>query len=73
MYEHNADLFSYESMRDSQKLKPEFSEYLTILIKLFNQVIEQENIETLLQKQIKVSIKSFINFFRKENAQKKID
>jgi hypothetical protein len=60
-------------MRDSQKLKPEFSEYLTILIKLFNQVIEQENIETLLQKQIKVSIKSFINFFRKENAQKKID
>ena len=46
-------------MRDSQKLKPEFSEYLTILIKLFNQVIEQENIETLLQKQIKVSTKRF--------------
>lgn len=36
MYEHSADFFVYDHMRENQRLKPEFSEYLTILIKLFN-------------------------------------
>ena len=36
MYEHQADFFDYKDMRDEQKLKPEYNEYLTILIKLFN-------------------------------------
>ena len=56
MYEHQADFFDYKDMRDEQKLKPEYNEYLTILIKLFNQVIEQDKIEELIQKQINVSL-----------------
>lgn len=48
MYEHNADFWAYQSMRDKQKLKPEYNEYLTILIKLFNQVIEQDRIEEMI-------------------------
>ena len=36
MYEHQADFFDYKDMKDEQKLKPEYNEYLTILIKLFN-------------------------------------
>jgi len=29
-------------MRETQKLKPEFSEYVTMLVKLFNQVVWQD-------------------------------
>jgi hypothetical protein len=36
MYVHEADFAVYQVMRESQALKPDYSEYLTILIKLFN-------------------------------------
>jgi hypothetical protein len=55
MYVHEADFAVYQVMRQSQGLKPDYSEYLTILIKLFNQVIEQDRIEEMIVKQLEVS------------------
>ena len=39
MYEHTTDVFEYEVMREQQGLNPQFPDYLTMLIKLFNQAI----------------------------------
>jgi translation initiation factor RLI1 len=38
-----------------QDLKPEYSEYITHLIKLFNSVIEQDKLEEEIKKKIVVS------------------
>ena len=39
LYEHTSDVFDYEEMKESQGLNPLFQDYLTMLIKLFNQSI----------------------------------
>ena len=39
IYEHEADVFDYEDMKERQHLNPQFCDYLTVLIKLFNQSI----------------------------------
>ena len=36
LYEHECDVFDFEEMRESQGLTPQFCDYLTMLIKLFN-------------------------------------
>lgn len=40
LYEHTCDVFDYQEMRESQGLTPQFVEYLTMLIKLFNKAID---------------------------------
>lgn len=39
LYEHTSNVFDYDIMRDQQGLHPVFADYLTMLIKLFNQTI----------------------------------
>ena len=39
LYEHTCDVFDYNDMREMQSLHPQFADYLTMLIKLFNQAI----------------------------------
>lgn len=36
LYEHVCDVFDYQEMKEHQGLHPNYSEYLTMLIKLFN-------------------------------------
>lgn len=39
LYEHVCDFFEYQEMKEAQELKPEYADYCTMLIKLFNQAI----------------------------------
>ena len=36
VYQHECDIFTYTEMKEAMGLKPEFRDYLTMLIKLFN-------------------------------------
>ena len=40
MYQHTCDVFDYEEMRELQGLTPQYADYLTMLIKLFNSSID---------------------------------
>lgn len=41
VYKHACDIFTFSELKESQALKPDFPEYLTMLIKLFNCAIGQ--------------------------------
>ena len=39
LYEHRCDVFDYQEMREAQGLHPQYVDYLTMLIKLFNHAL----------------------------------
>ena len=39
LYHHTCDIFTFSELKEQQNLKPDFTDYLTMLIKLFNCVI----------------------------------
>ena len=62
LYEHTSDVFDYDQMREQQGLYPVFADYLTMLIKLFNQAITNPSVfRCAIQLNIDYSASLFFN------------
>ena len=40
IYGHECDVLDYQEMRERQELNPQFADYLTMLIRLFNSALQ---------------------------------